>query len=317
MGLPIGMALFGLAVGASVAVAASPTWSTSRAGRPCSGPWSGSASASTTRSSSSPGTASSWPRGMTVEESVGRAVATAGQSVIFAGGTVVVADPRARRRRHPVHDRRQASPSRAHRAVDGARLDHPAARRSSGWPGTGSTASRRRRERAQPTGPSRLAPVGRARGPPRAAYARRGHGPPARPGRTGARAAAGLPRRGDDARQSRPSAGPTTWWPTASVPEPTARWSSPSTSRGDPGVVAPLAAAVAADPGIAAVGARGVERRRRGRDLRRHPDHVAPGRGHPARPSSGSARRSSRPCSTAARLTRPRRRSDRDLRRPR
>ena len=30
-------------------------------------------------------------RGMTVEESVGRAVATAGQSVVFAGGTVVIA----------------------------------------------------------------------------------------------------------------------------------------------------------------------------------------------------------------------------------
>ena len=30
-------------------------------------------------------------RGMTVEESVGRAVATAGQAVVFAGGTVVIA----------------------------------------------------------------------------------------------------------------------------------------------------------------------------------------------------------------------------------
>ena len=90
MSLPIGVALIGLLVGSSaigilsghIAVPRSP-----RSSRSCSG----SASASTTRCSSWPGTGRTSTTGMPVPEAVGRANATAGLSVLFAGITVVVA----------------------------------------------------------------------------------------------------------------------------------------------------------------------------------------------------------------------------------
>ena len=90
MGLPIGMALFGLAVGISAMPLISylieiPSWTPQMASMIGLGVGIDYALFLVTRHREF------LARGMTVEESVGRAVATAGQAVIFAGGTVVIA----------------------------------------------------------------------------------------------------------------------------------------------------------------------------------------------------------------------------------
>ena len=90
MGLPIGMALFGLAIGVSsmsliTYVIDIPTWGPQMASMIGLGVGIDYALFLVTRHREH------LARGMSVEESVGRAVATAGQAVIFAGGTVVIA----------------------------------------------------------------------------------------------------------------------------------------------------------------------------------------------------------------------------------
>ena len=90
MGLPIGMALFGLAVGGSsmsliTYVIDIPSWAPGMASMIGLGVGIDYALFLVTRHREH------LARGMDVEESVGRAVATAGQAVIFAGGTVVIA----------------------------------------------------------------------------------------------------------------------------------------------------------------------------------------------------------------------------------
>lgn len=90
MGLPIGMALFGLALGiSSMSLIAHlvdiPSWAPQMGSMVGLGVGIDYALFIVTRHREFLG------RGMTIEESVGRAAATAGQSVVFAGGTVVIA----------------------------------------------------------------------------------------------------------------------------------------------------------------------------------------------------------------------------------
>jgi len=90
MGLPIGMALFGLALGISsmsliTYLVGIPSWAPQMGSMIGLGVGIDYALFLVTRHREH------LARGMTVEESVGRAVATAGQAVIFAGGTVVIA----------------------------------------------------------------------------------------------------------------------------------------------------------------------------------------------------------------------------------
>lgn len=90
MGLPIGLAVFGLALGiASMSLIdyliAIPSWAPQMASMIGLGVGIDYALFVVTRHREF------LARGMTVEESAGRAVATAGQAVIFAGGTVVIA----------------------------------------------------------------------------------------------------------------------------------------------------------------------------------------------------------------------------------
>lgn len=90
MGLPIGMALFGLAIGISsmsliTHIIDIPSWGPQMASMIGLGVGIDYALFLVTRHREH------LARGMSVEESVGRAVATAGQAVIFAGGTVVIA----------------------------------------------------------------------------------------------------------------------------------------------------------------------------------------------------------------------------------
>jgi RND superfamily putative drug exporter len=90
MGLPIGMALFGLAVGLTslsliTYLVEIPTWAPLLATMLGLGIGIDYALFMVTRHREH------LARGMTVEEAAGRAVATAGQAVIFAGGTVVIA----------------------------------------------------------------------------------------------------------------------------------------------------------------------------------------------------------------------------------
>ena len=90
MGLPIGMALFGLALGISSMSLITylidiPSWAPVVGSMVGLGVGIDYALFLVTRHREY------LARGMTVEESVGRAVATAGQSVVFAGGTVVIA----------------------------------------------------------------------------------------------------------------------------------------------------------------------------------------------------------------------------------
>jgi putative drug exporter of the RND superfamily len=90
MGLPIGMAILGLAIGVSslslvTHLVEIPAWATDLGAMVGLGVGIDYALLLVTRFREFRG------RGMTVEESVGRAVATAGQAVVFAGGTVVVA----------------------------------------------------------------------------------------------------------------------------------------------------------------------------------------------------------------------------------
>ena len=106
-------------------------------------------------------------------------------------------DPRSGRRPDPVHHRRRDR-HLADRAGDGARLDHPAAGAARAGRPPGQRAARPAAP-AHRTQPAPLAPVGRPRRTARHGVRRRRHGPAARPGRAGDRAAARLPRRGDDA----------------------------------------------------------------------------------------------------------------------
>jgi len=90
MGLPIGLALFGLALGVSsmsliTYLIEIPSWAPQVASMVGLGVGIDYALFIVTRCRDL------LARGMTVEESVGRAAATAGQAVIFAGGTVVIA----------------------------------------------------------------------------------------------------------------------------------------------------------------------------------------------------------------------------------
>ncbi len=90
MGLPIGMALFGLAIGVSSMSLITylidiPSWAPQMASMIGLGVGIDYALFLLTRHRENLAT------GMGVEESIGRAVATAGQAVIFAGGTVVIA----------------------------------------------------------------------------------------------------------------------------------------------------------------------------------------------------------------------------------
>jgi len=90
MGLPIGMALFGLALGISAMPLIAhlidmPTWGPQLAAMIGLGIGIDYALLLVTRHREH------LARGLTVEESAGRAVATAGRAVIFAGGTVVIA----------------------------------------------------------------------------------------------------------------------------------------------------------------------------------------------------------------------------------
>ena len=90
MGLPIGTALFGLALGVSAMGLVNylldiPSWAPQMAAMVGIGVGIDYALFLVTRHREY------LSQGMTVEESVGRAVATAGQAVIFAGGTVVIA----------------------------------------------------------------------------------------------------------------------------------------------------------------------------------------------------------------------------------
>ena len=90
MGLPIGMALFGLALGISsmsliTYLVDIPSWAPQLGSMIGLGVGIDYALFLVTRHREF------LARGMTIEESVGRAVATAGQAVIFAGGTVVIA----------------------------------------------------------------------------------------------------------------------------------------------------------------------------------------------------------------------------------
>jgi RND superfamily putative drug exporter len=90
MGLPIGMALFGLALGISSMALVDylidiPSWAPVLGSMVGLGVGIDYALILVTRHREN------LAHGMTVEESAGRAVATAGQSVVFAGGTVVIA----------------------------------------------------------------------------------------------------------------------------------------------------------------------------------------------------------------------------------
>jgi RND superfamily putative drug exporter len=90
MGLPIGMAIFGLALSISsmsllMYIVELPAWATQIGSMVGLGVGIDYALFLVTRHREF------LARGMTVEEAVGRAVATAGQAVVFAGGTVVIA----------------------------------------------------------------------------------------------------------------------------------------------------------------------------------------------------------------------------------
>ena len=159
--------------------------------------------------------------GLPVAESVGRALATAGQAVVFAGGTVVVAILGLAVAGLPF----VTAGGRRHlrgRAGDGARRRSPCCRPCSGWPGIARINRRCAGSTARGATTADAAALRCRLGCPRLA-ARRGvrrrrHGPAARAGRARPRAAARLPRRGHATRRRAPSGGPTTWSPTGFGP---------------------------------------------------------------------------------------------------
>ncbi len=200
-------------------------------------------------------------------------------------------DPRSGGRRRTVHDRRRHR-HLDHRADHGRRLDHPAAR-----------VPRARRPLDQParSTASRGRPVGAglaALGPSTSSRHARTYVVGATVlllalGRAGAGAARRFPGRGHAARQPHRTPGLRPRRRGLRSRAPTARWSSPSTSRGTPSVVEPLRQRHRGRPG---------HRRRRApagdtsgrRDARGLPDHRPAGRRDAWTPSSGCAPRCSR-----------------------
>ena len=233
MGLPIGMALFGIVLGVGsmsliTRLFEIPSWAPVIASMVGLGVGIDYALFIVTRHREYLAT------GMSVEESVGRAVATAGRAVVVAGGTVVIAIlglavsgvpfltaggiavsvvvlimvlasvtllPRVPRPRRPLDQ-----PARPAGTTYGGRRP---ARLGAGRGGAGTSPAMRR------CTPS-AAPC--CSWPWRHRCWRSGSARPMT----------------DPSRSTGPSAGPTTSWPRASGLEPTVRWSSPSTPRGTP-----------------------------------------------------------------------------------
>ena len=258
MGLPIGMALFGLALGISSMSLITylidiPSWAPVVGSMVGLGVGIDYALFLVTRHREY------LARGMTVEESVGRAVATAGQSVVFAGGTVVIAIlglavagvpfMTAGRHRHL-----------GHRADHGGLLGHLAA----GVPRPRGASDQRPRTPTQPAPRRRrrgsgLAALGWTRHPARRGVRRRGH-----------RRADGTGRAGAGAPDRHAGRG-------ALPPHRTERRAYDLVADGfgpgingplvvavdiskDPSVVEPLASAIRADPGVASVAPPEVDR---------------------------------------------------------
>ena len=251
MGLPIGMALFGLALGISSMSLITylidiPSWAPVVGSMVGLGVGIDYALFLVTRHREY------LARGMTVEESVGRAVATAGQSVVFAGGTVVIAIlglavagvpfMTAGRHRHL-----------GDRADHGALLGDVAA----GVPRARGPSDQRLRTPTQPAPPQRrggsgLAALGWTRVAARPGVRHRGHRRAARTGRTGAGAPDRHPGRGrapvDRTERRAYDLVADGFGPGINGPLVVAVDISK-----DPSVVDPLASAIRADAGVASV----------------------------------------------------------------
>ena len=253
MGLPIGMALFGLALGISsmsliTYLVDIPSWAASLGSMVGLGVGIDYALFLVTRHREY------LARGMTVEESVGRAVATAGQAVVFAGGTVVIAILGLAVAGVPFMTAAGIAISVIVLIMVVASVTLlPAFLGLAGhWINRlGLRRNRARRWRA------RWAPGWQRWGEhvtrQRLGLRHRRHRPAPGAGRTGAGPPVGHPRRRRAARDAGPSVGPTISSPRASVPASTARWSSPSTSRRIRAWSSPSCEAIEADEGIAAV----------------------------------------------------------------
>ena len=220
------------------------------------------------------------------------AMGSSGTAVFFAGGTVIAGDgrPRAHRGRLPrLHRSRRPRSSCCSRW----RPPSPCCRRCCRCSATastpaGSSAGAARAKPAEATAWWRLAHRISARPWP---YLVAASLVPADPGRPGAVPEDRLPGRRRQPDQPRPSAGRTTCWPTASDPASTPPCSSSPTCAA-PGSAADdipaLAQRIAADPGIAQVGAAAGQRERRHRRAAtrsRPPSRPTP---PPCRRSSGS-----------------------------
>ena len=229
MGLPIGMALFGLALGISSMSLITylidiPSWAPVIGSMVGLGVGIDYALFLVTRHREY------LASGMTVEESVGRAVATAGQSVVFAGGTVVIAILGLAVAGVPFMTAAGIAISVIVLVMVVASVTLlPAFLGLAGHRINGFGRRRDRRSRtAEGLGWRRWGGHVTRHAP---AYAVGGHRRAAGAGRAGAGPADRHPRRGGASAATAPSAAPTTSSPTASVPASTGRWSSPSTSR--------------------------------------------------------------------------------------
>ena len=139
--------------------------------------------------------------GREVEDAVGRSLATAGRSVVFAGGTVVVAILGLAVARIPFITAGGIGISLVVLVMVLASVTL--------LPALMGLAGHRVNGRRPPTRtrPASAGADGVPTWPARHGVRRRGHGPAARPGRAGDRAAPGLPRRGDDAAVAHGTAG--------------------------------------------------------------------------------------------------------------
>ena len=196
MGLPIGMALFGLVIGVTSMKLVTylidiPAWAPQLAAMVGLGVGIDYALFLVTRHREH------LALGMPVAEAAGRALATAGQAVIFAGGTVVVAILGLLVAGIPfVTGGGVAISAMVLVMVLASVTLLPALLGLAGHRING----RRRRASTGAPAEHRLVPVGRSRDPQRDGVPRRRSGPHDRPGRTRSRAQPGLPGRRDQAR---------------------------------------------------------------------------------------------------------------------
>ena len=236
--------------------------------------------------------------GHSVHDAAGRANATAGQAVLFAGVTVVIAILRPAGARASRPSPPWAGPAPSSSLVCGAAWPSPCCPPSSGWPARASTgcacpppapprrpgADARQTASGRWAAPRRRAPLALRARQPRAA---------ARPGRAGARLRIGFADDGNLADRDHPAAGlrPADRGLRRRLQRPAA--TSSSTVRGSD---ATRRRSPTCEPALrrSEAGHRrrcpaGRERGRRHRRHLGHADHVAPGRGHRPSWSTGSA----------------------------